>query len=230
MKAVPVGRALSACVFAALLVLATAGAASAQFGTKKLKRGSKGHDVKVLQSWLSHVGYRTSVDGVFGFKTLHAVHLFDRKEGLPPDGVVDLHEQALLRKRMGEAGGSSPVPAPTERAQLASDGRTAVAPAGAPTQVQQVIAAANQITTAGYRYGGGHGDFNDTAYDCSGAVSYALHGAGLVSRPLDSNDFFSWGSPGRGQWITVFTQSSHAYLVVAGLRPDTPGSREEGPR
>jgi cell wall-associated NlpC family hydrolase len=230
MKAAPVGRALFACVFTALLVLATAGAASAQFGTKKLKRGSKGHDVKVLQSWLTHLGYRTSVDGEFGSNTLHAVHLFDRKEGLPPDGVVDLREQALLRKRMGEADGSSPVSAPAERAQLASDGKTAIAPASAPDPVKQVIAAANQITDAGYRYGGGHADFNDTAYDCSGAVSYALHGAGLVSHPLDSNDFFSWGNSGRGQWITVYTQSSHAYLVVAGLRFDTSGSGETGPR
>ena len=97
-------------------------------------------------------------------------------------------------------------------------------------RMQAVIEAANQITNTSYRYGGGHGSFDDSAYDCSGAVSHALHGASLVKRPLDSTDFESWGARGRGKWITVYANSGHAYMVVAGLRFDTSGSGESGPR
>jgi len=97
-------------------------------------------------------------------------------------------------------------------------------------RMQAVIEAANQITNTSYRYGGGHGSFDDSAYDCSGAVSHALHGASLVKRPLDSTDFESWGARGRGKWITVYANSGHAYMVVAGLRFDTSGSGEKGPR
>ena len=122
-------------------------------------------------------------------------------------------------------------PVPGEKAVISSDGHTAQAPADAPVEVQEVVAAANEITHDPYRYGGGHGrGFNDSAFDCSGAVSHALHGAGLVTRPLDSTDFESWGSRGRGKWITVYANSGHAYMVVAGLRFDTSGSGERGPR
>ena len=72
-----------------------------------------------------------------------------------------------------------------------------------------------------YRYGGGHGRWEDTGYDCSGSVSYGLHGAGLLTTPLDSTQFESWGVAGPGQWITVYANSGHAYMVVAGLRFDT---------
>ena len=70
-------------------------------------------------------------------------------------------------------------------------------------------------------YGGGHGSFNDNGYDCSGAVSYALHGGGLLDKPLDSSSFMSWGQAGKGTWITVYANSGHAYAVIAGLRWDT---------
>ena len=100
----------------------------------------------------------------------------------------------------------------------------AVAPAGAPPQVVAAIAAANRIVTKPYRYGGGHRSFEDTGYDCSGSVSYALGGAGLLRSPLDSRSFARWGARGRGRWITVYTNPSHAYLVIAGMRLDTSGS------
>jgi peptidoglycan hydrolase-like protein with peptidoglycan-binding domain len=234
MRTAPVGRALRACALAALLALAAAPSALARFGDTTLRRGSTGHDVKVLQSWLTHLGYRTSVDGVFGPGTVRSVRSFERHEKLTIDGVVDTSEEALLRQRM-QALSSQPTqpsdPVPGEKARISSDGRTAEAPADAPVQVQQVIAAANEITDTPYRYGGGHGrGFNDTAFDCSGAVSHALHGANLVTQPLDSSDFESWGSRGRGKWITVYANSGHAYLVVAGLRFDTSGSGERGPR
>ncbi len=102
----------------------------------------------------------------------------------------------------------------------------AIAPAGALDKVKKVIAAANKIVKKHYRYGGGHGKWNDSAYDCSGAVSYALHGANLLDEPLDSSSFMSWGRSGTGKWITVYANSGHAFMMVAGLRFDT-GYRDE---
>jgi peptidoglycan hydrolase-like protein with peptidoglycan-binding domain len=262
MKIAPMGRVAWACAVTALLVLATAPVALAQFGTTTLRKGSHGHDVRVLQSWLTKLGYTTSIDGSFGPGTQRSVRRFEKHEGMTIDGVVDPSEAKLLRQRMdqntsnennndgtdnsgtsgdgtnnGGSGATDPTstntPAattPGAKAHISSDGRTALAPAGAPAQVQEIIQAANEITDTSYRYGGGHGSFNDSAYDCSGAVSHALHGASLVKRPLDSTDFESWGVRGRGKWVTVYANSGHAYLVVAGLRFDTSGSGEKGPR
>jgi cell wall-associated NlpC family hydrolase len=110
---------------------------------------------------------------------------------------------------------------PPGRATLAADG-TAVAPADAPPAVQAAIAAGNAIHTMPYRWGGGHRNFLDSGYDCSGAVSYVLHGAGLLASPMPSGPLASsWGTPGKGRWITVYANASHAYMVVAGLRFDT---------
>ena len=109
---------------------------------------------------------------------------------------------------------------PGTTAKLMPDG-TAAAPADAPVEVQQAIWAANTIQDLPYRYGGGHAKVEDTAYDCSGTVSYALIHAGLLKSPLDSSSFFHFGKRGRGQWITIFTNSGHAFAVIAGLRLDT---------
>ncbi len=79
-------------------------------------------------------------------------------------------------------------------------------------------------------YGGGHRSFRSRGYDCSGSVSYALHGGGLLDRPLHSRAFMNWGERGAGQWITVYTNPGHAYVVIAGLRFDTSGAGERGPR
>jgi hypothetical protein len=83
------------------------------------------------------------------------------------------------------------------------------------------IAAANHIATLPYRYGGGHMQWEDTAYDCSGAVSYALHGAGLLSAPMTSGQLASWGAAGPGTWITIYANAGHTWVVIAGLRFDT---------
>jgi hypothetical protein len=123
-----------------------------------------------------------------------------------------------------------PAPIPGAVARLSSDGRTAIPPAGAPLVVQRAIYAANKITRKPYRYGGGHRSFRDRAYDCSGSVSFALHGGGLLLSPLDSSSFMRWGAPGPGQWITVYTNPGHAYVVIAGLRFDTSGPGQSGPR
>jgi cell wall-associated NlpC family hydrolase len=110
---------------------------------------------------------------------------------------------------------------PPGRAKLRKDG-TAVAPADAPANIQAAIAAGNAIHTYPYHWGGGHRSFTDTGYDCSGAVSYVLHAAGLLASPMTSGGFASsWGAPGKGRWITVYGNASHVYMIVAGLRFDT---------
>ncbi len=106
----------------------------------------------------------------------------------------------------------------------------AYAPAAAPIEVQQAIWAANQIRTKPYVWGGGHASFKSSGYDCSGTVSYALHGGGLIDTPMDSSDFMSWGTKGKGTWITVYTNPEHAFMIIAGLRLDTAGPGESGPR
>jgi hypothetical protein len=97
----------------------------------------------------------------------------------------------------------------------------AYAPKSAPPAVVNAIAAANKIVRMPYRYGGGHQSFKDSAYDCSGSVSFALHGGGLLNSPLDSSSFMKWGMPGKGRWITVWTNPGHAFMMIAGLRFDT---------
>ncbi|MGB2709965.1 MAG: hypothetical protein WBC33_00490 [Conexibacter sp.] len=106
----------------------------------------------------------------------------------------------------------------------------AYAPAAAPIEVQRAIWAANLLRNKPYIYGGGHKSFRARGYDCSGTVSYALHAAGLLDSPLDSSSFMRWGKRGKGTWITVYTNPGHAFVVIAGLRLDTSGSGESGPR
>ena len=106
----------------------------------------------------------------------------------------------------------------------------AIAPAGAPPAVVAIIAAGNAIAHFPYRYGGGHDTWRDTGYDCSGSVSFALHGAGLLDTPMSSYDFPAWGEGGPGQWVTVYARQDHAYMVVAGLRFDTSASKGGGSR
>ncbi len=139
-------------------------------------------------------------------------------------------------------GGTTPPPsttpaptAPAGRATLTKKG-VAIPPAGAPPQVVAAIAAGNAIRTLPYKWGGGHRTFYDTGYDCSGAVSYVLYGAGLITSPMPSGPLASsWGSYGKGRWITVYANAGHTYMVVAGLRFDTSAVGEKlnsgsGPR
>ncbi|GIK76609.1 MAG: hypothetical protein BroJett022_02990 [Actinomycetes bacterium] len=138
---------------------------------------------------------------------------------------------ALLPAATATAGGGlSTMPSETVKGSKAKlvDGR-AIAPADAPRRVQRVIAAANRIRNKPYKWGGGHGDWRDRGYDCSGAVSYALHGGGLLDTPLDSTGLSRYGSRGKGQWISVYGNPGHAYMVVAGLRFDTSNTPGNGP-
>jgi hypothetical protein len=105
----------------------------------------------------------------------------------------------------------------------------AIAPASAPLRVKQVISWANRIRNKPYVYGGGHGSFESSGYDCSGAVSYALRGGRFVSSPMASSGYMNWKNRGRGRWITVYSNPGHAYMVVAGLRFDTAMTPGDGP-
>ena len=151
-------------------------------------------------------------------------------------GITTLFVLAIAVPASAQTGGSGPpgstttttptttTPAPVGppgKAKIRKDG-TAVAPADAPAQIQTAIAAANAIHTLPYVWGGGHRTFYDSGYDCSGAVSYVLHAAGLLASPMTSGGLAtSWGAPGKGRWITVYGNASHAYMVIAGKRFDT---------
>lgn len=128
-------------------------------------------------------------------------------------------------------GSSSSATGPVGKAKLLKNGM-AVAPANAPQAVVDAIAAGNKIRKKPYVWGGGHASFKSRGYDCSGAVSYVLHGAGVLSSPMPSGPMMKWGKPGKGRWITVYAHGGHAYMVVAGLRFDTSsmGSGGNGPR
>jgi cell wall-associated NlpC family hydrolase len=115
------------------------------------------------------------------------------------------------------------------RAKVLPDG-TAVAPRDAPDVVKRVMLAGNEIAKFPYKWGGGHGAWRDTGYDCSGSVSFALAGAGLIGGPLTSGGFASWGDPGPGDWITIYANNGHVFMLVAGLRFDTSGRGRAGTR
>jgi Putative peptidoglycan binding domain len=192
---------IAAALAAALLLVA--GPADA----KPLKRGSEGPRVAKVQRWLG-----ISADGIFGPGTKRAVKRFQRRHGLTADGIVGPATwsalghpgRSTILKRRGRSGGSG--------------------------VVARVVRAANRIQSKPYKYGGGHGRWNDTGYDCSGSVSYALHGAGLLSSALTSGGFMRWGAPGKGRRITIYAAPSHVYMVVDGRRFDTTGRNETGSR
>ena len=204
--------------------------ARAAFGDRPLRRGAQGHDVRVLQAWLTRLGFETAVDGRYGRGTTRSVRGYERRHGHRIDGVMSRRQARGLRRRIERPGTEAAPLAALPVASLSPDGRTAIAPAGAPAQVHAAIAAANRITARPYRYGGGHARVEDSGYDCSGAVSYALIGAGLLASPLPSSNLMSYGEAGPGQWISVYAHGGHAYVVIAGLRFDTSGRGEKGPR
>ena len=190
---------------AALALLVAAAPADAA-----LKRGSHGARVAKVQRWLG-----LTPDRIFGSATKRAVKRFQRRHGLTADGIVGPatwsalgHSgRTIVLKRRGARGGRS-----------------------SSSIVARVIRAADRIATTPYKYGGGHASFDDTGYDCSGSVSYALHGGGLLSSPLDSSGFMTWGAPGKGRRITIYANPGHAYMVVDGRRFDTTGRAETGSR
>ena len=137
----------------------------------------------------------------------------------PPQAAPKAAAAQAGGREYGEDDPIVPLTVPGAVAQVV-DGK-AYAPAEAPEPVKQLIWAANAIVGMPYHYGGGHGSFTDSGYDCSGTVSFALHGADLLRRPRDSSSFLRYGQAGPGQWVSIYTRSSHVYLTVAGIRLDT---------
>jgi septal ring factor EnvC (AmiA/AmiB activator) len=156
-----------------------------------------------------------------------ALDALQSRESALSDNLSAISEQ--VASEGGDATtGQLPAPLnPGQEAQVLSESE-ASAPASSPQAVKDAISAGNAIASTPYIWGGGHGSFESSGYDCSGAVSYALHGAGLLESPLDSTGLETWGEPGPGQWITVYANAEHAWMVIAGIAFDTVGG--PGPR
>lgn len=229
----------------AIFTIATAHAAKpTTLGVRGLRLGMRGRDVRDLQRLLNRAGFRTPVSGTYAGHTARSVAAFQRAAGLDPSGVTGRRTVRALRGAAA-SGGMAPIadpaqtparnPAPVgppaggQVATIGPDG-LASAPAGAPRAVVELIAAGNEIATTPYRYGGGHQSFEDDAYDCSGSVGYALHGAGLLDHTVTSGELETWGVAGPGSWITVLANADHTFLVVAGIRFDTSGQKRTGSR
>jgi peptidoglycan hydrolase-like protein with peptidoglycan-binding domain len=168
-------------------------------------------------------------DGVFGPATQKALKRWQRSHGLTADGVAGPDTRSALEL------GPGPVlkrrPTPHRRSPGGSSGGSGSAGGGgSSTVVARVIAAANAIAGRPYQYGGGHGSFDSAGYDCSGSVSYALHGGGLLSAPLTSGAFMSYGAPGPGRHITIYANPGHVYMTIDGRRFDTSARSETGSR
>lgn len=186
------------------------------FGQRTLRKGMRGGPVTLLQFYLDVAGYRTSPDGYFGSGTKRSVMNFQRSWGMRRTGVVTQQVGRALGAKVREIDSIKP----NGRTQIHRDG-TASTPSNAPPAVGAVVAAANQIIHASYCYAGGHGSWKSHCYDCSGSVSYALHGGYLLPTAEDSTQLESYGSPGRGRWISIYADSSHTFIVVAGRAFDT---------
>jgi peptidoglycan hydrolase-like protein with peptidoglycan-binding domain len=217
-----------------------ASANAVALGERTLREGMRGADVRILQRELTTTGYPTTADGSFGPSTKASVEYFQQDNDMKANGVVTYDDALALAQLVavvrvggtnsGLGNGHPPAPvtppppppatAPGDTVTINPDG-TASAPATVPAQVAAVVAAANQIIDKPYIYGGGHGSWSSPGYDCSGAVSYALHGGGLLSSPEDSTSLESYGDPGPGKWITIYADASHAFMVVAGRAFDT---------
>jgi hypothetical protein len=216
----------------ATVPVADAAAANQIFGKRPLRIGMRGRDVRVLQDFLTRAGFSTTIDGQFGSGTAGRVRSWERRANRKVDGRVSRPDARALRTTVETSRvvvPTAPVAPPTGKAVVGADG-LATAPADAPPLVQAIIAAGNRIATKPYKYGGGHGIWEDSGYDCSGSMSYAFHGAGMLDEALDSTGFMNWGEAGKGQWITIFAKGSHAFMIVAGLRFDTSGRASQGTR
>jgi peptidoglycan hydrolase CwlO-like protein len=150
----------------------------------------------------------------------------ESQEAALSDNLASISEQLTASGSPAPTGTPAPL-TPGQSAEYISESQASV-PSAAPPAVQAAIEAANSIATTPYIWGGGHGSFESSGYDCSGAVSFALNGGGFLESPLDSTGLETWGDPGPGQWITVYANAEHAWMIIAGLAFDTVGG--PGPR
>ena len=221
-----------------LLLAIPSGASAAAYGSRTLRIGSHGADVKRLQGYLGSAGHRVARDGQFGPRTLRALRATERELELRAVGVATTREQRALRRAVrvaGTGGAAYTPPPPPEEVVPGEDGTVnddgfGVPPRSAPKVVKDVVAAGNVIAKTPYKWGGGHPRWDDTGYDCSGSVSFALHDAGLLDSPLVSGDFPRWGDRGPGRWITIYANAEHVYMIVAGMRFDTSARSRTGSR
>jgi peptidoglycan hydrolase-like protein with peptidoglycan-binding domain len=202
---------------------------SEHLGNRILRPGMHGHDVRVLQAYLTVDGYATTVDGDFGPSTKSSVVSWQTANDVMANAIFTYADSRKLREDVAKVE-SSPksvtnpttptATTPGATATIDSAGN-ATAPASAPQVVQEMITAANSIDNKPYIYAGGHATWNAPGYDCSGAVSFVLHAAGLLSSSEDSTGLESFGSSGKGQWVTIYANAGHTWIVIAGLAFDT---------
>jgi peptidoglycan hydrolase-like protein with peptidoglycan-binding domain len=212
---------------------ATVAVAHPSPSTGEAPAAGAGNAISRLQSAL-----KMSPDGEFGPETEAAVRRLQARHGLNVDGVVGAATWALLgitSEPELKPPASAIVHENTEggSSDHSSEGGSTSSTGGGGEGsgvIARVIAAGEEIATRPYQWGGGHGSFQSAGYDCSGSVSYALHGGGLLSSPLDSTAFESYGEPGPGSHITIYANSEHVYMVVDGRRFDTVAQAESGSR
>jgi peptidoglycan hydrolase-like protein with peptidoglycan-binding domain len=181
-----------------------------------------GNAVERLQKAL-----KISVDGEFGPSTEAAVKRLQARHSLTPDGVVGPSTWSVLG--INSEGTLTPS-ASVKETESEGSSSSSSSTAGGSGLVAEIIAAGEEIATRPYVWGGGHGSFQSEGYDCSGSVSYALHGAGLLSSPEDSTGLESFGEAGPGREVTIYANSEHAFMVVDGKRFDTVALAETGNR
>lgn len=198
------------------------------------KRHRHGHGLTRRSAARTVMGVDAPITGeVEGFAGSYEGPIFQRSS----TGTVVPYVATASSAEVTMSTGGSPVGIAAEaKPQLLVPGSTAeiveggmaAAPMQAPESVQEMIWAANQIVGLPYIYGGGHGSFKSPGYDCSGTVSYALHGASLIETPMDSSEMMRWAQHGVGRWVTVFANPEHAYMTIAGLRLDTSTANDPG--
>jgi peptidoglycan hydrolase-like protein with peptidoglycan-binding domain len=223
---------------AAATVAATPGPAAPEPAEAKAPKAPSGANAVARLQAALHL----AADGEFGPETEAAIRRLQARHGLPVDGVVGPETWSLI----GVSGEQTLTP-PRSALAAPAEGHSGHGPGGDESSgtsssssatgggessgvVARVVAAAEEIATRPYVYGGGHGSFQSAGYDCSGSVSYALHGGGLISSPEDSSELESYGEAGPGNHITIYANSGHAFMVVDGRRFDTVAQQEGGSR